>query len=330
MANTTGDYPQTLHSRQGRLRESRHERNNEARTRTSTPVMLFSSAFAGSIEAFATYPFEYAKTRVQLHTAPGYRQNPFSVLAAVAKQEGPSTMYTGCSTLVLGSASKVSVRFASFNFLRRQLEDASGTLTPARGIAAGFGAGLSESIIAVTPTERLKTVLIESVKGKVRSHHSGLLAFKLIVQTQGISGLYRGLLPTILKQSTTQAVKMGSYNMIKQYSVALGTTQSSITTFLHGALAGAITVYLTQPLDAVKTTAQSTNASGTLNACRSILHRHGLGGFWGGSTSRLARLVFSSGILYTVYEKSTAVLTGSLQNELFVFVPATPRQAISC
>lgn len=37
--------------------------------------------------------------------------------------------------------------------------DKTGRLTPARGILAGMIAGCVESIVAVTPTERVKTAL---------------------------------------------------------------------------------------------------------------------------------------------------------------------------
>lgn len=289
-------------------------------------VLLASSSIAGGAEALATYPFEYAKTRVQLHKVPGNRHNPFSVLTAVAKTEGLATIYTGCSTTVLGSAWKVSVRFVSFHFFRERLADSAGSLTPLKGIVAGFAAGLSESIIAVTPTERLKTVLIDSVKSKVQAHNSGILAFKVIVQTQGVAGLYQGLLPTVLKQSITQAVKMGSYNMIKERSRNLGLPQHSVTTFLHGALAGAITVYVTQPLDTIKTAAQSGMGQSFSGAYRKIVLEDGIKGLWSGSTSRTARLVFSSGILYTVYENVAAIMTSGVKNELFIFIPKSQVQ----
>lgn len=293
----------------------------KSKRKTAAPVLLFSSAVAGGVEALATYPFEYAKTRVQLHTAPGLRHNPFAVIANVTRTEGIASIYTGCSTMVLGTAFKVSVRFASFSFFRNRLADEEGALTPLRGMAAGFLAGLSESMIAVTPTERLKTLLIESTRHSAKTRFGRLHAVEAIVQTQGILGLYRGLVPTIAKQSSTQAIKMGSYNVIKEVSRRNDLPQNSVVTFGTGAVAGIITVYVTQPLDTIKTRAQSASGAGTAQAFRSVLQQDGVLGFWSGSTSRAGRLVFSSGILYTVYEKVATVLTGSLENELLEFTP---------
>ena len=132
---------------------SRTTAKHTAKSKTSTPVLLFSSAIAGSVEAIATYPFEYAKTRVQLHTIASPHHKPFSIINNVARHEGVGALYTGCSTLVLGTAFKVSVRFASFSYFRRHLADEHGSLTPARGVLAGSLAGLTESVVAVTPAE---------------------------------------------------------------------------------------------------------------------------------------------------------------------------------
>ena len=54
---------------------------------------------------------------------------------------------------------KAGVRFLSYDTVKNQLADADGRLTPMRGILAGMIAGTVESVVAVTPTERIKTAL---------------------------------------------------------------------------------------------------------------------------------------------------------------------------
>ena len=276
---------------------------------------------AGAVEALATYPFEYAKTLVQLQAVPSRHHNPFSVIWQVARQDGITAIYTGCSTLVAGTAFKVSVRFASYSCFRKRLVDQSGTLTPMRGVLAGSLAGLTESVVAVTPTERLKTLLIEGARTRVHSLRNSACHCRSQygIRGQNIRGLYIGLLPTVLKQSTTQGVKMGSYNVIKEISRGYNVPQNGVSVFVTGALAGIVTVYVTQPFDTVKTWAQSARGAGMVETVRSILLRDGVQGLWGGSTSRVGRLAFRSSILYTVYEKVATGLDKSLEREVFVF-----------
>jgi solute carrier family 25 citrate transporter 1 len=271
-------------------------------------ISLLSGAVAGAVEATATYPFEFAKTRAQLQAGSTGSRNPFAVIANVARNDGVGALYTGCSTLILGTAFKAGVRFLSFDSIRKRLADDKGVLSPMRGILAGMSAGLVESVVAVTPTERIKTALIDDAKNGTKQFRGGLHASQTILRTHGIAGLYRGLVSTSMKQSATSAVRMGSYNVLKEFSRRNNLPQNSAATFGMGALAGTITVYATQPFDTIKTHAQSARGASTGEAFRSVLHNAGLRGFWSGSTMRLGRLVFSGGIVFTVYEKVSDVL----------------------
>lgn len=75
-----------------------------------------------------------------------------------------------------------------------------------------------------------------------------------------------------------------------------------------GAIAGVITVYCTQPLDTIKTRSQGAIKVGTMEAMRDVFSTTGVRGFWRGSTVRLGRLIFSGGIVFTVYEKVVDIL----------------------
>lgn len=62
-------------------------------------VSLLAGGTAGGIESFLTYPFEYAKTRVQLRGESTAR-NPFAVVTGVYQKEGLRALYMGCVPLV--------------------------------------------------------------------------------------------------------------------------------------------------------------------------------------------------------------------------------------
>ncbi|KAK8127029.1 uncharacterized protein PG998_002788 [Apiospora kogelbergensis] len=251
--------------------------------KVSPIVSLAAGGLAGAVEAATTYPFEFAKTRAQLQS--GGSKNPFAVLAQVSREHGFRSIYTGCSTLILGR------------------------LSPARGILAGMAAGAVESVVAVTPTERIKTALIDDAKSGKRQYKGGAHALSVMLRHQGIREVYRGLLSTTAKQSATSAVRMGSYNILKEMSKSRDLPQNSLTAFASGAVAGVITVYATQPLDTVKTRAQSARGAGTVEAIRSVISTGGVRGLWSGSSMRLGRLVLSGGIVFSVYEKVSAILS---------------------
>lgn len=150
---------------------------------------------------------------------------------------------------------------------------------------------------------------IDDANSAARRYRGGIHATGMIIRESGISELYRGLLSTTLKQSATSAVRMGSYNVLKDLCARNNLPNSSAVTFATGAVAGVITVYATQPFDTVKTKSQSARGAGTMEAFRMVFGESGVRGFWRGSSMRLGRLVFSGGIVFTVYEKVAALLS---------------------
>jgi solute carrier family 25 citrate transporter 1 len=111
-----------------------------------------------------------------------------------------------------GSIAKDGVRFLFFDQIKEAFADPeTKTLSPLRNLAAGMTAGVVASITAVTPTERIKTALIDDARNEKR-FRSGLHATRVIWKEHGIMGLYRGLAGTTLKQASATAFRMGTYS----------------------------------------------------------------------------------------------------------------------
>lgn len=276
-----------------------------------TPLQsLIAGGFAGATEACITYPFEYAKTRSQLKATSGvaFSTSPIHLLRDAIRTEGLSSLYTGCTALALGTALKAGVRFMTFDAIKSHLTDPqTGTLSPTNGVLAGTAAGAVESLIAVTPTERIKTALIDDAKGSKR-FRSTFHGVNLLLREQGIQGLYRGLVSTTAKQCATSAVRMGAYNAMRSQYSSANRKAGVVETFAMGALAGIITVYATQPLDTIKTRSQSARGEKLIPAIVGVWREGGLRGYWKGSTMRLGRLVLSGGIVFAVYEQIANVM----------------------
>ncbi|KAK3711116.1 hypothetical protein LTR37_009903 [Vermiconidia calcicola] len=280
-------------------------------------VSLAAGGFAGAVEAFATYPFEFAKTRVQLREQKGVPtpRNPFLVVAGVYKNEGLSALYKGCSALVIGSVGKDGVRFLSFDTIKEKFKDPeTGTLTPLRNMGAGMASGVVASITAVTPTERMKTALIDDARNEKR-YKSNVHAIKTVIAEDGVLGLYRGFAGTTLKQAGATAFRMGTYNILKDYERTRNIPQTTLTNFANGSVAGIVTTFATQPFDTIKTRSQSSRGATTVEAFQSVIADYGVRGFWKGTTMRLGRTVFSGGILFTTYEWAAAILNPVLRKQ---------------
>ncbi|CAN3475283.1 tricarboxylate transport protein [Diutina catenulata] len=274
---------------------------------------------AGAIEGVITYPFEFAKTRLQLvDKSAKTSRNPLVLIYNVAKTQGVSALYVGCPAFVVGNTVKASVRFLGFDAIKGMLADKNGKLSGPRGVLAGLGAGLLESVVAVTPFEAIKTALIDDKQSPKPKYQNGLISGSVkLCRDLGLRGIYAGVVPVSLRQASNQAVRLGSYNsiktMIQQASGKKPTDPlNSATTFAVGSIAGIVTVYTTMPIDTVKTRMQALGSesryTSTLNCFVRIFKDEGLLTFWRGATPRLGRLVLSGGIVFTIYEKMLIIL----------------------
>ncbi|ORZ14717.1 mitochondrial carrier domain-containing protein [Absidia repens] len=279
---------------------------------------LISGSVAGGIEGIVTYPTEYVKTRLQLQAggtlAPGEVRfkGPVDCLLQTIKRHGVGGIYTGVSALAIGNAAKAGVRFLTYDQIANQLRDKDGKLSGLRSVLAGLGAGMTEAALVVTPSETIKTKLIHDRNNATPKYRGLVHGTSTIIKEEGFSGIYRGLGPVVARQGANSAVRFSSYTYFKtSFQKWRGDDEStplpSTYTFAAGALAGIVTVYSTMPLDVVKTRMQGLDArslyKNSLDCLVKVVKANGVFSLWKGTTPRLTRLIFSGGIVFTVYEK---------------------------
>ncbi|CCE64186.1 hypothetical protein TPHA_0G03460 [Tetrapisispora phaffii CBS 4417] len=283
---------------------------------------FIAGALAGAIEGSITYPFEFAKTRLQLSSkAVNVTKNPIKLLYQIGRFQGIGAMYIGCPVFIVGNTAKASIRFLGFDMIKDMLKDPlTGEVSGPRGVIAGLGAGLMESVFAVTPFEHVKTLMIDDKRSptpKYSNNGKGVLRnYGNLLRAEGLRGLYSGVIPVSMRQAANSAVRLGCYNKIKTIvqkytSTPVDKPLSSGLTFVVGAFSGIVTVYSTMPIDTVKTRMQSLEHSkykNTLDCFVKVYKNEGLKIFWKGATPRLGRLILSGGIVFTVYEKVLDVL----------------------
>jgi len=277
---------------------------------------LIAGATAGAVEASVTYPMEFAKTRSQLV---GKREPPLTIIRETLRSQGLRGLYAGCTTLIVGTSVKAGVRFVSYDKFKQALADKDGKVSAARSLLAGLGAGMTEAIVAVTPTETIKTKLIDDAK-RPQPRYRGLFhGTATIVKEEGLRGIYRGLFPVMMRQGANSAVRFTTYTTLKQFvqsRTRAGETLPSSVTFGMGAIAGLVTVYMTMPLDVIKTRMQSLDARAqyrnSFHCGYRIFTEEGVLRFWTGATPRLVRLMMSGGIVFTIYEKVILLIGGRM------------------
>ena len=261
-------------------------------------VAIMTGSICGGIEAFSTWPNEVIKTELQTQSDGKYK-GVVDCARQKIRSQGLISLYRGIVPIVLGSMPKAGFRFGGYTLAANQLQDENGKMGTPQSFAAGICAGSMEAVFAVTPMETLKTRLIN----KNLPFVSGTAN---ILRTEGIGGVYKGVVPTIMKQSANQASRFVVYN--KYVSVVKARTgESELTTFqafIGGMTAGCCSSVLNQPVDTIKTRMQGFGASqykGTMDCLMQTVKNEGPLALYKGLIPRLGRVVPGQGIIFGTY-----------------------------
>merc|ERR1712218_337866 len=122
-----------------------------------------------------------------------------------------------------------------------------------------------------------------------------------------MGGLYMGVVPTIAKQATNQAVRFPVQFYAKEFLT--GGDKSLDANPLYngaaGAFAGAVSVICTMPQDTTKSRMQGEEAKklykGTLDCARQILQNDGIMFFYSGTWPRMIRVSLDVAITFAIF-----------------------------
>jgi solute carrier family 25 citrate transporter 1 len=144
------------------------------------------------------------------------------VIQQTMKNSGFFGFYRGLPSMVYFAFPKAAIRFSSFETCSSLLSGPPGNedkyhLGHMKGFVAGLGAGTMEAIFVTTPQETIKVRLINDAfrqDGKPPQYNSFFHGVKSIVGEYGLSGVYKGLVPTVIKVATAQATRFGVFHYI--------------------------------------------------------------------------------------------------------------------
>eukprot|EP01103_Thecamoeba_quadrilineata_P019462 TRINITY_DN7898_c0_g1_i1.p1 TRINITY_DN7898_c0_g1~~TRINITY_DN7898_c0_g1_i1.p1 ORF type:complete len:298 (-),score=53.94 TRINITY_DN7898_c0_g1_i1:40-933(-) len=288
--------------------------SNEQTNKAVSPAKsIISGGISGGLEILITFPTEYVKTQLQLSKT--NFTGPLNCVSRTIKEKGPLGLYRGLSPLLYFSIPKAAVRFTSFEQFKRLFQQGQNRpLTNLEATMAGFGAGVMEAILTVTPMENVKVKFIHdqvlSEKPRYRGFFHGM---SVILKENGIAGIYKGLMPTILKQSTNQAIRFFVYNFIttKLKGEEKNRRLTWYETFFSGVVAGAASVFGNTPIDVVKTRMQGLEShkyKNSIDCATKIWQQEGFLAFYKGTTPRLGRVCLDVGLVFMFYEQINRML----------------------
>ena len=132
---------------------------------------------------------------------------------------------------------------------------------------------------------------------------------KHVFQSQGVKGLFKGLVPTLAREVPGNAVVFGVYEMLKQH-FAGGRDTSNLgrgSLMVAGGISGAAFWLAVYPTNVVKSVIQvddfkNPKFSGSIDAFRKIMALEGVKGLYKGFGPAMARSVPANAVCFLVYE----------------------------
>lgn len=165
--------------------------------------------------------------------------------------------------------------------------------------------------LQVQPKKKATTVTDEKAPlqpGHHEHYNSTLHAISSIVDKEGFSGLYAGLVGSLIGVASTNFAYFFWYTFIRNYYLrrfAKGIHLNTVTELSLGALAGALAQLFTIPVAVVTTrqqTASKSERKGLITTAKEVVHHDGISGLWRGLKASLV-LVVNPAITYGAYQK---------------------------
>ncbi|GBG26970.1 Mitochondrial folate transporter/carrier [Hondaea fermentalgiana] len=177
--------------------------------RLSAWQYLGTSAAAGAMTTLCTNPVWLVKTRLELQTPGNEPYRGFThAFTTILREEGLAGLYRGIvPALIL--VSNGGFQFMVYEELKHSLGDR--TLTAVDYMLLG---ALSKSVASTI------TYPYQVVKSRMQQHRSTytstLGTFSRIIESQGVFGLYRGMVPNLLRVMPSSAITFCTYELTKR------------------------------------------------------------------------------------------------------------------
>ncbi|GAA0169795.1 hypothetical protein Leryth_018907 [Lithospermum erythrorhizon] len=288
---------------------------------------LASGTVGGAAQLIVGHPFDTIKVKLQSQpaAAPGQALKYVGAMDAVKQTiagEGSRGLYKGMGAPLATVAGLNAVLFSVRGQLESLLRSEPGApLTVKQQTVCGAGAGVAVAVLAC-PVELIKCRL--QAQGTLAGSGATTMAIRYggpgdvarhVLQSAGIRGLFKGLVPTMAREVPGNAAMFGVYEALKQL-FAGGQDTSSLgrgSLVVAGGLAGASFWLSVYPTDVVKSVIQvddykNPKYSGTLDALRKIMASEGTKGLYKGFGPAMVRSVAANAACFLAYEVTRSSL----------------------
>ncbi|KAF5802360.1 putative mitochondrial carrier domain protein [Helianthus annuus] len=181
-------------------------------------VHFVGGGMAGITAATATYPLDLIRTRLAAQRSTIYYNGMWHALGTICRDEGVFGLYKGLGATLLGVGPSIAISFSVYETLRSYWKShRPNDSTVMVSLTCGSLSGIASST-ATFPLDLVRRrKQLEGVGGRARVYNSGLLGtLGHIMRTEGLRGLYRGILPEYYKVVPGVGIVFMTYETLKK------------------------------------------------------------------------------------------------------------------
>eukprot|EP01123_Difflugia_compressa_P013743 TRINITY_DN655_c0_g1_i1.p1 TRINITY_DN655_c0_g1~~TRINITY_DN655_c0_g1_i1.p1 ORF type:complete len:304 (+),score=50.64 TRINITY_DN655_c0_g1_i1:117-1028(+) len=231
--------------------------NNAEWNQLSLSRLAMVLGVTSTLENVIYHPWWVLKTREQVEIATNSKSvwnNSISLASSIWKKEGIRSLYRGFWPGTLGSLPAGYVYIVAYHKSKYDLSHSSSPLV--RNVAP-FVAGIvaeSASLGLFVPVD----VITQRMQLSINTGKNCFEVAHNVIQTEGLSGFYRGTLLTAFKLGIASGVWWLSYESIKMALNRKHKNKNKQSSgIIPGFIAGVLSTIVTNPLDVIKTRIQT-------------------------------------------------------------------------
>lgn len=287
-----------------RTPEGNFKAEDSSTARPSRHGMLLRAMAAGSCagvtEHITMFPVDTVKTRLQVLPSPAERR-PLGLrgtVKSILKHEGFFRLYRGSSLVAAGAIPAHALYFGAYESTRRLLGASRNKgHQPLHTALAGVAATIGHDLIS-TP--------IDVIKQRLQMKNSPILGILDGFKKTPPNQLFRSFLPTVMLNVPMVCTNFVTYESMKLIASDLQEEDTGLRHhFFCGGTAGAVSGFVSTPLDVVRTRIQTDCQCGARPVrcvVSKVVREEGLRALFSGGLARTIYHVPSAAITWTVYE----------------------------
>lgn len=280
---------------------------------------LIGGTIGGIAQVLVGQPFDTVKVRVQL--APeGSPLGAVDIIKNLLKNEGPKGFYKGTLTPLIGVGACVSVQFSVNEFMKRYYDNKlhGQPLSLLQFFNCGAVAGFANGFLA-SPIEHIR-IRLQTQTGPTGQFHGPIDCAKKLYQSNGLfSGIYKGLLPTLFRESVGLGIYFATYEAIINRELRNDPTlkRTDIPAWklcLYGGLSGYALWGCIYPVDVLKSKLQTDSLTspkyrGSLDVFKDVWAKQGIKGFYRGFMPTILRAAPANGATFAAFEVTMRLIS---------------------